>query len=79
MYSAEHLSQLVGLYKGVTGPLLGVAAMNSCLFTVYGLALRVQLQGSGAEGALALGELRQPSLAQVFIAGAATGLVTACV
>lgn len=55
-----------GLYKGVTSPMLGVAVMNASIFGIYGLALR-QLQGTDDKS----------SLQDVFIAGCASGVVSA--
>lgn len=58
--------RFLGLYKGVTSPMLGVAVMNASIFGIYGLALR-QLQGSDDKS----------SLQSVFIAGCASGVVSA--
>ncbi|PWN23807.1 mitochondrial carrier [Microstroma glucosiphilum] len=56
-----------GLFKGVTSPLLGVAAMNACIFGSYGLVLRYQ-GGSEAGGGATLG--------QIFLAGCASGVIS---
>jgi len=58
--------RFVGLYKGVTSPMLGVAVMNASVFGVYGLALR-KLQGEGDRA----------SLQAIFLAGCASGVVSA--
>lgn len=60
--------RFVGLYKGVTSPMLGVAAMNASIFGVYGLVLR-KLQG----------EASRASLEDMFLAGCASGIVSAWV
>jgi solute carrier family 25 carnitine/acylcarnitine transporter 20/29 len=59
--------KFVGLYKGVTSPMLGVAVMNASIFGVYGLALR-NLQGEGEQ---------QARLQDIFLAGCASGIVSA--
>lgn len=58
--------RFLGLYKGVTSPMLGVAVMNASIFGVYGLALR-KLQGQG----------HQADLQNIFLAGCASGIVSA--
>lgn len=59
----------LGLFKGVSGPILGVAAMNASIFGSYGLALRFQC--------------RKPSdkatLWQTLLAGCASGVVSALI
>ncbi|PWN32302.1 mitochondrial carrier [Meira miltonrushii] len=59
--------RFVGLYKGITSPMLGVAAMNASVFGVYGLALRV------------LGNDDQAKLTNIFLAGCASGVVSALI
>lgn len=75
----------MGLFKGVTSPMLGVAAMNASVFGVYGMTLRF-LEGGGHEGATAMaGEetaaivssAQSTSLTHIFLAGCASGIVTA--
>lgn len=58
--------KFLGLFKGVTSPMLGVAAMNACIFGSYGLALRAQ-QGASTD----------PTLGQVMLAGCASGVASA--
>lgn len=62
--------KFLGLFKGVTGPMIGVAAMNASIFGSYGLALRWQTQGEAANG---------PTLGQILLAGCASGLVSALI
>lgn len=57
-----------GLFKGVSSPLVGVTAINTLLFGVYGFFLDCQV-GSGAS----------PTLAQIFMAGAGSGLVNSLI
>lgn len=59
--------RFVGLYKGVTSPMLGVAVMNASIFGVYGMALR-KLQGEDDQRA---------SLPAIFLAGCLSGIVSA--
>jgi solute carrier family 25 carnitine/acylcarnitine transporter 20/29 len=59
--------RFLGLYKGVTSPMLGVAVMNASIFGVYGLALR-KLQG---------GDDQRGSLQAIFLAGCISGVVSA--
>ncbi|PWN45375.1 mitochondrial carrier [Ceraceosorus guamensis] len=72
--------KLFGLYKGVTSPMLGVAVMNASVFGVYGLAIRC-LQASALFGHRDDAEVypAEPSLAQVFLAGAASGVISALI
>lgn len=60
-----------GLFKGWTSPLLGVAAMNACIFGSYGLALRAQTGGSA--------DTSHATLGQVFLAGCASGVFSALI
>ena len=60
--------RLRGLYKGMTSPLLGVAAINSLLFGVYGFFLNIQLAASPDS---------LPTINQVFFAGCGSGFVNA--
>lgn len=53
-----------GLYKGMLSPMIGVAAINSMLFAVYGSALRLTAQ-----------DLQSPTVRDVFIAGSLSGFV----
>jgi solute carrier family 25 carnitine/acylcarnitine transporter 20/29 len=59
--------RFIGLYKGVTSPMLGVAIMNASVFGVYGLALR-KLQGEDDQ---------RGSLQAIFLAGCISGVVSA--
>lgn len=73
----------MGLYKGVTSPMLGVAAMNASIFGVYGVALR-SLEGSSSVVALGNGASTVPghagpSLTNIFLAGCASGIVSALI
>lgn len=56
---------LKGLFKGVSSPLVGVTAINTLLFGVYGFFLESQLPTPGAT----------PTLLQIFIAGAGSGFI----
>ncbi|UZJ53183.1 hypothetical protein CBS101457_002503 [Exobasidium rhododendri] len=60
--------RFVGLYKGVTSPMLGVALMNASVFGVYGLVLR-NLQHDS----------EQARLRDIFLAGCASGVVSALI
>ncbi|MCO5598622.1 hypothetical protein L7F22_052719 [Adiantum nelumboides] len=60
--------RFIGLYKGITSPMLGVAAMNASVFGVYGLALR-----------FLGGEDQQNRLTDIFLAGCASGVVSALI
>ncbi|ORY88136.1 mitochondrial carrier domain-containing protein [Leucosporidium creatinivorum] len=55
-----------GLYKGVMSPMLGIAAINSSVFGIYKLVIDAQLTRPSDE----------PSLGQIGVAGAASGVVT---
>lgn len=57
--------RFVGLYKGVTSPMLGVAIMNASIFGLYNLSLSYQRSHHFLESY---------PLTQVFIAGALSGL-----
>lgn len=57
---------LRGLFKGVSSPLVGVTAINTLLFGVYGFFLECQMP---------MGTATQPTLDQIFIAGAGSGLI----
>ncbi|GAA5838063.1 hypothetical protein JCM9279_004115 [Rhodotorula babjevae] len=57
---------LAGLYKGVTSPMLGVALMNASVFTSYKFAMNAMLPHPDAEA----------TLAQVALAGSASGVFT---
>ncbi|KAJ1893261.1 hypothetical protein LPJ66_005865 [Kickxella alabastrina] len=56
---------VLGLYRGMAAPLVGIAAVNSLLFWTYSLGKRLQ---TGAAGG-------QATLAQVALAGAGAGAV----
>ncbi|KAJ2879533.1 hypothetical protein FB639_003064 [Coemansia asiatica] len=56
---------ILGLYKGMGSPLLGIAAVNSLLFWAYSHGKRLQTGSSGIE----------PTLGQIAIAGAGAGIV----
>lgn len=58
--------RFLGLYKGVTSPMLGVAVMNASIFGVYGMALR-KFQSDDI----------RPSLSDIFLAGCISGIVSA--
>lgn len=61
---------VTGLFKGITSPMLGVAAMNASVFGVYGIALRFLESREPT--------MREPtSLMHIFLAGCASGVVTA--
>lgn len=66
--------------------MLGVAAMNACIFGSYGWALRLQQQQSSSstrDGAFSSSvtplALPQPTLNQILLAGCASGIVSALV
>lgn len=59
--------RFIGLYKGIASPMLGVAAMNASVFGVYGLSLRI------------LGNDDQARLTNIFLAGCASGVVSALI
>ncbi|KAK0534775.1 hypothetical protein OC834_001755 [Tilletia horrida] len=61
----------VGLYKGVTSPLLGVAIMNASVFGCYSLALRAQMGANTS--------IDNASLGQIMLAGMASGVMTALI
>lgn len=54
---------------GMSSPMMGVAAVNSLLFGVYGGLLHYQMEHSDPPSS-------QASLSQIFIAGSASGVVT---
>ncbi|SNX85430.1 related to Carrier protein YMC1, mitochondrial precursor [Melanopsichium pennsylvanicum] len=54
----------LGLYKGVTSPMLGVALMNASIFTLYSISLRYQNSHR---------ILDSYPIAQVFVAGMVSG------
>lgn len=59
--------KVVGLYKGVTSPLLGVALMNAAIFGTYSLCLRTLQHGASLD----------PTLHQTFLAGCGSGVLCA--
>ncbi|KAJ2600283.1 hypothetical protein GGF39_001861 [Coemansia sp. RSA 1721] len=56
---------ILGLYKGMGSPLVGIAAVNSLLFWAYSHGKRLQTGSSSVE----------PTLGQIAIAGAGAGVV----
>ncbi|KAN0063254.1 hypothetical protein ACQY0O_004418 [Thecaphora frezii] len=79
--------KLLGLYKGVTSPMLGVAVMNASIFGVYGLSLRFQqqhglfapaLSASNASAGM-LDHHKPPNLAQIMVAGMVSGFVSSLI
>ncbi|KAJ7156899.1 carnitine/acyl carnitine carrier [Mycena crocata] len=62
--------RVLGLYKGITSPLLTVALMNGLVFASYNLFLRLQLAGADSASA---------SLTQITLAGVGSGIVSAVV
>ncbi|CAD6890717.1 unnamed protein product [Tilletia caries] len=63
--------KFIGLYKGIAGPLLGVAVMNASVFGCYSLALRAQLGANTS--------IEDASLGQIMLAGMASGVMTALI
>jgi len=61
--------RVLGLYKGITSPLLTVALMNGLIFASYNFFLRLQCQGS----------IRDASITQIALAGVGSGIVSAVV
>ncbi|KIY49565.1 mitochondrial carrier [Fistulina hepatica ATCC 64428] len=59
----------IGLYKGVGSPLATVAVMNGLVFSSYNFFLKVQKAGKSAS----------PTLRQVTLAGAGSGVVSSIV
>lgn len=57
-----------GLFRGVSSPLVGVTAINTLLFGVYGFFLDCQVRAGAC-----------PTLTQIFIAGAGSGLVNSLI
>ncbi|KAI8893215.1 mitochondrial carrier domain-containing protein [Globomyces pollinis-pini] len=53
-----------GLYKGMSSPLVGVAVINSCLFAVYGSALRFFSK-----------DIDNPTVMDICLAGSFSGFV----
>lgn len=68
-----------GLFKGVASPMLGVAAMNACIFGSYGLALRTLQQGTSSASSTLPSSSSPLLLSHIFLAGAASGLVSALI
>lgn len=66
--STVRLEGIAGLFKGVSSPLVGVTAINTLLFGVYGFFLESQV----SHGAV-------PTLNQIFIAGAGSGLINSII
>lgn len=65
-----------GLYKGMSSPIVGVAAINSLLFGVYGFFMSLQQRGFGSKSDIT-SKVPPPTLMQVYIAGAGSGAVNA--
>ncbi|GAA5866839.1 hypothetical protein JCM8547_003580 [Rhodosporidiobolus lusitaniae] len=61
--------KLSGLYKGVTSPMLGVAAINASVFTSYKFTMNSLLSSPSAE----------PTLAQITLSGSASGVFTSLI
>ncbi|KZO92860.1 mitochondrial carrier [Calocera viscosa TUFC12733] len=61
--------RLVGLFKGITSPIATLAPLNGLVFGGYGYFLRLQAPSPN----------HAPSLAQVTIAGALTGVIAATI
>ncbi|WWC92271.1 uncharacterized protein L201_007225 [Kwoniella dendrophila CBS 6074] len=57
-----------GLFKGVTSPMAGIAFINGIVFTSYSLFMKQQIPPES---------LHEPSLYQIFLAGAGSGVVAA--
>ncbi|KZT56828.1 mitochondrial carrier [Calocera cornea HHB12733] len=62
--------RLVGLFKGITSPMITLAPLNGLVFGGYGYFLR--LQGQAGTGQV-------PTLGQVALAGAATGVLASTI
>lgn len=62
-----------GLFKGMSSPMMGVAAVNSLLFGVYGGLLHYQMENNKDQSQTV------PNLNQIFLAGSASGIVTSFV
>ncbi|KAJ7746742.1 carnitine/acyl carnitine carrier [Mycena maculata] len=62
--------RVLGLYKGISSPLLTVALMNGLVFASYSSFLRLQLQGA---------DTASSSLTQITLAGIGSGVVSAVV
>lgn len=70
----------MGLYKGVTSPMLGVALSNACIFGSYGMALRLlEAQNGLPDDAGNRSTRASPALTSIFLAGCASGVVSALV
>ncbi|KZT68708.1 mitochondrial carrier [Daedalea quercina L-15889] len=61
--------RLGGLYRGVFAPILGAAPLNGLVFSSYGLFTKIQLET----------ERTTPTIAQISLAGAGTGIVCSLV
>lgn len=62
----------LGLFKGMSSPLVGVAVINAFLFGVYGFLLDVQQKWEGRPQP-------EPTLTHVFWAGAGSGLINSII
>lgn len=84
--------RFIGLYKGVTSPMLGVALMNAAIFGAYSVCLGTLESSYGdhtaigsvysnpSEGSTETLVKRMggvPSLTHVFLAGCGSGLISA--
>ncbi|OCF33700.1 carnitine/acyl carnitine carrier [Kwoniella heveanensis CBS 569] len=56
-----------GLFKGVTSPMAGIAFINGIVFTSYSFFMKLQLPADSQN---------EPSLGQIFLAGAGSGVVS---
>lgn len=69
--------RFIGLYKGITSPILGVAVMNASVFGVYGLALRSLDSFDHAKNSSFSSPSITPStLSNIFLAGCISGLIS---
>ncbi|KAI3635244.1 hypothetical protein MIR68_006810 [Amoeboaphelidium protococcarum] len=70
--------KILGLYKGISSPLIGVAIVNALLFGVYGAILHAQM-GSKYNAVDENGIVHQPTLSQIFVAGSGSGFVNSII
>ncbi|SCZ93940.1 BZ3500_MvSof-1268-A1-R1_Chr6-3g09007 [Microbotryum saponariae] len=69
--------KLKGLFKGVTSPMLGVAAINACVFSSYGLAQR--LLSPLLDNSNSSKPTSNPSLLIIVLSGSVSGLLTSII
>lgn len=62
----------MGLFKGMSSPLVGVAVINAGLFGVYGYFLHTQQRWSHSTEA-------DPTISQIYWAGAGSGLINSLI